>query len=218
MTYKELQKLNEIIETLKATPNADENIQFVLDLADNSMKKETLERLISSGRLIPVSQEQPKAVEIEISALSDKKQGICVNFNQQEMRQMPNNFKKVYKKDGRNIYAHAHKSGKDTFTWEIRYRRNGYDISVCGKTIEIVKKKFLEKLQDTPTPKNRNPNYIPNTFHSFATYYFENYRIKKVATETYKKDLYRYNKYLLDLHISVLLMKHLLTKNLLRAL
>ena len=139
MNYKELQKLNEIIENLKTHPHSDENIQFVLNLADNSVKKETLERLINDGNLIPVSQEQPKAVDIELSALLDKKQGICVNFNQQEMRQMPNNFKKVYKKDGRNIYAHAHKSGKDTFTWEIRYRRNGYDISVCGKTIEIVK-------------------------------------------------------------------------------
>ena len=193
MNYKELQKLNEIIENLKSYPNADENIQFVLDLADNSVKKETLDRLISSGRLIPVSQEQPKA---EHTALSDKKQGICVNFNQQEMKQMPNNFKKIYRKDGRDIYAHEHKSGKDTITWEIRYRRKGYDISVCGKTIEIAKRRFLEKLKENPQPKNTNPNYIPTTFHAFATYYFENYRIKKVAAETYKKDLYRYTKYL----------------------
>ena len=48
MKYKELQKLNEIIENLKAHPNADENIQFVLDLADNSVQIETLRRLIKN--------------------------------------------------------------------------------------------------------------------------------------------------------------------------
>ena len=49
MNYKELQKLNEIIERLKATPNADENIQFVLDLADCAVKIETLEELMRNG-------------------------------------------------------------------------------------------------------------------------------------------------------------------------
>ena len=49
MNYKQLQKLNEIIETLKATPNSDENIQFVLDLADKSMQTETLKTLIQNG-------------------------------------------------------------------------------------------------------------------------------------------------------------------------
>ena len=57
-------------------------------------------------------------------------------------------------------------------------------------------KKFLEKLQAKPNPSNGIENDIPSTFHSFATYYFENYRKRKVAAETYKKDLYRYSKYL----------------------
>ncbi len=188
MKYKELQKLNEIIESLKALPNADENIQFILSLADESVKAETLEKLIENGKI--VSSQDERVISQE------KKQGICINFTEQERKQMPNNFKKVYKKDGRNIYAHAHKSGKETVTWEIRYRRNGYNISVCGKTIEIVKKKFLENLKASPNSNNGMENGVPTTFHSFATYYFENYRKKKVVSETYKKDLYRYNKYL----------------------
>ena len=48
MNYKELQKLNEIIENLKSHPNSDENIQFVLDLADKSMQTETLKTLIQN--------------------------------------------------------------------------------------------------------------------------------------------------------------------------
>ena len=57
MNYKQLQKLNEIIETLKATPNSDENIQFVLDLADKSVNIETLESLISSKTKKPTKKQ-----------------------------------------------------------------------------------------------------------------------------------------------------------------
>ena len=54
MNYKELQKLNEIIEVLKANPNEDENIQFVLEIEDKSLKAETLERLLDSGNKNPL--------------------------------------------------------------------------------------------------------------------------------------------------------------------
>ena len=40
------------LESLKATSNADENIQFILDLADRSMKAEALEKLIDGGKLV----------------------------------------------------------------------------------------------------------------------------------------------------------------------
>ena len=46
MNYKELQKLNEIIENLKSHSNSDENIQFVLDLAQQTITSETLHTLI----------------------------------------------------------------------------------------------------------------------------------------------------------------------------
>ena len=50
MNYRELQKLNEIIENLKAHPNSDENIQFVLNLADKSVQNKTLKTLIQNEK------------------------------------------------------------------------------------------------------------------------------------------------------------------------
>ena len=50
MNYRELQKLNEIIENLKAHPHSDENIQFVLDLADKSVQNKTLKTLIQNEK------------------------------------------------------------------------------------------------------------------------------------------------------------------------
>ena len=58
MNYRELQKLNEIIATLKAQPNSDENIQFVLDLADKSMQTETLKTLIHNANKNLISEDE----------------------------------------------------------------------------------------------------------------------------------------------------------------
>ena len=77
MNYRELQKLNEIIATLKAQPNSDENIQFVLDLADKSVKIEPLERLISSKTKKPIK----KHKELKIQ------EGGILKFTKKEIQQ-----------------------------------------------------------------------------------------------------------------------------------
>lgn len=40
-------------------------------------------------------------------------------------------------------------SGKHTFFYEIRYRRNGYNVSAGATCLEKAKKKFLDKLIET---------------------------------------------------------------------
>ena len=48
-----------------------------------------------------------------------------------------------------------------------------------------------------PTQSKRSGRLLrSDTFHAFASYYFENYRKRKVAAETYQNDFYRYKKYL----------------------
>ena len=84
MKYRELQKLNEIIENLKAHPNSDENIQFVLDLADKSVKIETVEALISRQGTTDMSFEQEQ----------EKQAKFGLKFTNEEIRQMPKTFRK----------------------------------------------------------------------------------------------------------------------------
>ncbi len=179
-------KITRLIKALATMPNADENIQLVLKMAEETITAKTLTALIDNGKLNQAEQ----------SAETHKKQGICIDFTKKEIQQMPKNFRAIYKKDGRPIYAHEHQSGKDTVTWEIRYRRQGYDISVCGKTLALAKKRFLEKLKLRPGGDKVDENGVPKTFHSFTKYYFEHYRVKKVGAETYKKDWLRYKKHL----------------------
>ena len=184
MNYKQLQKLNEIIETLKAQPNSDENIQFVLDLADKSVKIETLETLIEEGKLVSPqkTEEQPK---VENSTLNDKKQGF-VEFTKQEMKQMPKEIKKLILIDKKRCRLRTHTSGRNTVTYEIRFRSGGYDVSACGKTIELAKSNMLAKLK-TAKPK-RTTSTVPITFQDFTIFYFEKFRKPKVTTQTYYND------------------------------
>lgn len=116
---------------------------------------------------------------------------------------MPQYFRKEFKTEGITAKVRRRQTGKNTYVYDIRYRRNGYNILACSKNLEEAKKKFIEKLQ-TATPattstKNYTPTFygnVPSSFNSFAMYYFRNFRIKKVAKNTYENDMYRFKNHL----------------------
>ena len=94
MNYKDLQKLNEIIENLKATPNADENIQFVLDLADKSVKAETLEELMRKGNILSAAETEKEMENKNI--ISKNGQSNVITFTKKEILHMDKTFKKHF--------------------------------------------------------------------------------------------------------------------------
>lgn len=122
------------------------------------------------------------------------KRGI-VEFTDKEMNTMPKHIKKLLILDKKRCRLRTHPSGKNTITYEIRYRRNGYDISASGKTIELAKENFLNKCKSVECLDNSLCD-IPKTFDAFSMYYFENFRKEKVAKATFKSDMIRYNNYL----------------------
>ena len=195
MNYKELQRLNEIIENLKSLPNSDENIQFVLKLAEESITKETLNNLIGIEKVAEKGDKEKQVLD-DISMLK---------FTNKEINQMPKTFKKEFRADGCTARIRKKQSGKNGFIYEIRYRRNGYEISAANKNLEEAKRIFIEKLKTAKVSKKITG--VPKTFHSFTVYYFENFRIKKVTEKTYKTDYNRYKKYLQPYFGETLLVK-----------
>ena len=113
MNYKQLQKLNEIIENLKAHPNFDENIQFVLDLASNSLQAPTLNNLMQS--------EQNENLISENETIKSD----TIQFTKGEISDMDKTFKKHFIINGYIAHVRKCKSGKNSFYFQIRYRRNG---------------------------------------------------------------------------------------------
>ncbi len=110
-----------------------------------------------------------------------------VEFTEKELQQMPKQFKTKYRIDKKTVSVRYHHCGHGCYSYEFRYRANGYNISASGKTIEKAKARFLEKLK---TAQRENPDLldVPSTFSAFALYFFENFRKKKVTAQTYRCD------------------------------
>ena len=117
-----------------------------------------------------------------------------ITFSQKEINLMPKTFRKEFRADGCTAHVRKRKCGKN-HTYEIRYRKNGYNITVTNKNLEIAKHLFIEKLKVAKPVTGKSMNVSEN-LHTFAMYYFEKFRLPKVATRTYEADMHRYKKYI----------------------
>ena len=178
------EELTSLIKFLAGIPNSDEHIGYVLKLAEESATNEKLQNLIEKNNVAIKS-------DVKEERLDDI---LELKFTNKEINQMPKSFRKEFRADGCTARIRRKQSGRTGFIYEIRYRRNGYDIGVSNKVLEEAKRLFLEALKTAKISKKISG--VPKTFHSFTMYYFENFRIKKVTEKTYKTDYNRYKKYL----------------------
>ena len=118
-----------------------------------------------------------------------------LKFTEQEINKMPKTFRKEFRTDGCTARVRKRKVSTNAYSYEIRYRRNGYNVCVTDKNLEEAKKKFIEKLQTAEKLEKRTTT-APRTFNAFAMFHFENFRKKKVKEKTYQNDILRYKKYL----------------------
>jgi integrase len=114
-----------------------------------------------------------------------------------ELSQLPPLIREDIKRKNSPMRISKRKVSKNGYTYELRYRQNGYNIYISDKNLEKGKERFLEKLKNAEKKINLNTNTYPTTFHSFALYYFEKYRKRLVSPETYRNDYSKYRKYLL---------------------
>jgi integrase len=113
---------------------------------------------------------------------------VYLQFTKKEVNTMSKNFKKVFILNNCTVSCRQ-RQDKNSTSYEIRYRKQGYNISVSGRTMEIVKARFLAKIKEEP---NAKPNY-PLTLNEFTYYFFENYKSKKVCEKEFKKYLLYFN-------------------------
>ena len=137
----------------------------------------------------------PKTTTPDVGTSDEESEQGFVYFTDQEIKQMPKKLQQLIIIHKKRCHMRKKQSGKNTFTYEIRFRADGYNLSACGKTKELAKGNMLKKLK-TAKPQKKEGVSVPTTFHSFAMYYFEIFRKEKIAEQTYKNDLSRYQKYL----------------------
>lgn len=121
-----------------------------------------------------------------------------VEFTQKEISQMPKNIKRLIIIDKKRCRLRTRRSGKNSITYQIRFRREGYEINANGKTIELAKVNFIEKAK-TAKPiasKAESTLDIPTTFTAFALYHFENFKKERVSKKHHENTLRLFNRYL----------------------
>ena len=118
-----------------------------------------------------------------------------LKFTEKEVLKMPKEFRPTFRANGRTVHVRKRKRSKRGYHYEARYRCDGYNISVSSKDYEKLKPKFIEALQVAVVRKD-TPE-VPTRFDEFAHFYYEKFRKRKVAAETYAGDLRRLKKHLL---------------------
>lgn len=81
-----------------------------------------------------------------------------IKFTKQEVADMAKTFKKEFIANGLVARIIKRQSGKRSYVYEIRYRRNGYNISASSTDLQEAKYKFLEMTK----PKNIEHYYKTN--------------------------------------------------------
>ena len=155
-----------------------------------SLIQEIMSREFSAEQLSQIKENLYIITNQEMPA----KKGI-VEFTEKEMNTMPKHIKKLLIIDKKRCRLRTHPSGKNNVTYEIRFRRDGYNICACGKTLELAKANFIEKCKSVDVVGVTT--VTPTKFNDFAQFYFKHFRKEKVSPATFRTDTTRYNRYLL---------------------
>lgn len=116
-----------------------------------------------------------------------------LKFSKKEISTMPERFRKLFRVEGLPVHCRKRVRGRSV-NYEIRCRAQGYNICACGTTMDGAKARFIEKLREIDRSGQTS---APVKFGDFAKYYFEKYRKKKVAAQTYRNDTGRLNNHIL---------------------
>ena len=132
----------------------------------------------------------PKQIKKEQSVTA------TIKFSKEEVVNMAKTFKKEFIANGLVARIIKRQSGKRTFLYEIRYRRNGYKIEVSSTDINKAKQKFL----DATKPQNIGKYLVAtvksgqNLFKEIASEWLE-YKKGKINERTYKSYESYYRRY-----------------------
>ena len=186
MKYKELEKILKILQEIPNEKKRDEAVRLILQTANDTITCEALSSLLSRN---PIQKEQ---------TIKRRDETLFLKFTNKEISNMPERFRKEFVLQDKVVHCLKRKSGKRTYNYMIRYRRNGLYIVATSNDLAEAKAKFIKKLNEHASVNTNKQNHsrtingVSTNFHEFSTYYFENYRKRKVSKQTYINDTCRY--------------------------
>lgn len=117
-----------------------------------------------------------------------------LKFTDKEILKMPKNLRNTFRAEGCTVHYRKRIRGKNSCSYEARYKRNGYNLSVSAPNLQALKSRFIEALK-AGDKENALPG-VPTNFHEFATYYFNTFWRRTVSAQTYKTEMNRYKNHI----------------------
>ena len=165
MTYKQLQEITEILKDIPDSDKRDKAVQLMLQSAADTITTDVVNELI------------------ENRSNNKKTSSAKIKFTKKEIESMSKTFKREFIANGMTAHIIERPSGKRGSFYEIRYRRNGYDIAVSNKELNTARAMFIEATQNLPPPESLAKNKF--SFGSIADEWLK-YKHGKVAEDTWK--------------------------------
>lgn len=127
-----------------------------------------------------------------------------LEFTKEDIAKMPKNFQKIFNVEGRAARITCRKSGNNGVFYEIRYRRDGYNISVGSTDLDTAKVKFIKELYNVksvrrparPKKMRKQEIIVENPFDVIAEEWFSTRR-GKIDDATYKHYRSYYERFIL---------------------
>lgn len=149
------------------------------------------------------NEEEKQQLKKEIAELTQQEQDRdqkerFLKFTEKEISKMPKQFRKIFRTQGKTVHYRERKDGRYKKSYEARYAKRPFNnppISVSATTLEELKTRFIEKLNNYVTHEDNAP-IIPKDFHEFAMYWFENFHKAIVVPKTFSNNLSLYNRHI----------------------
>ena len=179
MTDNELKNLLEALKYIPDEDKRDEATQLMLKSASESITLERLKKITG------------------FDSRGQDNEEVFWRFSAKELSLMPKTFRKEFRTQGCTAHVRKRRSGKNSWNYEIRYRRNGYNITASANNLDQAKHKFIEMLGSAEKCVKNKERTIPSTFDKFANYFFEKFYKRKVGASTFRVAMSNYKNHVL---------------------
>lgn len=174
MTDNELKNLLEALKYIPDEDKRDEATQLMLKSASESITLERLKKITG------------------FDSRGQDNEEVFWRFSAKELSLMPKTFRKEFRTQGCTAHVRKRRSGKNSWNYEIRYRRNGYNITASANNLDQAKHKFIEMLGSAEKCVKNKESTISSTFDKFANYFFEKFYKRKVGQSTFRVAMSNY--------------------------
>lgn len=176
------QELSGVLSAINNTANPKQ-ATALLKLASEAI---AFQALNNASQPVDTNSESEQEISRIINlpfAENKKTVSTTIKFTKKEVDAMSKTFKKAFIANGMAAKIIKRPSGKNGFYYEIRYRRNGYNITISNADLTLAKKLFIETVKHLDSPEQLAKSKLK--FSNIADEWLA-YKHGKIAEETWK--------------------------------